>query len=165
MNATTFKPIRNKTLMTAILPAFIPVDLKFLATVRTFEIIDGFALYQIKVAVPPVVSTLVAAEAFFLPLCYLSYFLSAVLAICGFACELCALLQRRFFNFISSAEGLHRVYRYADFLRYSPIAGTGSPQTNNLLFLTVRHDSVSSFRGTGLILSPSLTTEKFNPHR
>ena len=81
----SISPFLGFSIMTAIFSAFIPVDLKLLAAVRTFEIIDGFALYQIKVAVPPVVSTLVAAEAFFLLLCYLPYFLSAVLTICYFA--------------------------------------------------------------------------------
>ena len=125
MNATALEPISKKALMAAIFSALIPVDLKFPAAMGTLEIIDGFAFYKVEMTVPPCISALVAAESFFLLLCYLPYFLSAVLAICCFACELCTLLQRRFFSFISSAEGLHRVYRYADFLRYSAIAISG----------------------------------------
>lgn len=66
--------------MTAILPALIAVDMEFLTAVRTSKIIDRLTLYLVEMAVPPLITALVAAEAFFLPLDNLLNLASAVLA-------------------------------------------------------------------------------------
>jgi hypothetical protein len=65
--------------MTAILPALIAVDMEFLTAVRTSKIIDRLTLYLVEMAVPPLITALVAAEAFFLPLDNLLNLASAVL--------------------------------------------------------------------------------------
>ncbi len=100
--------------MAAILPALIAVDVKLSATIRTFEIINRLALHLVEMAVPPLVSALVAAEAFFLTLCDLLYLTSAILATGSLAGERNGRFSRRVpVNIIPSAERLHRIQRYA----------------------------------------------------
>lgn len=78
--ATTFETVGNVAFMATILPAPVSVDMKLLTAVRASEIVDCLALHLVEMAVPPLITTLVAAEAFFLLLSNLLNLPTAILA-------------------------------------------------------------------------------------
>ena len=61
------KPIRNITGVGAELPMAVAIDGEFLPASRTGIGVDCLSLYQVKVAVPPLVPAGVTAEPFPLP--------------------------------------------------------------------------------------------------
>lgn len=109
---------------------------------------------------------MVAAEAFFLPLGDLLNFPTAILAGCCFpgedngrhGCHVPV-------DIVPAAERLYCVYRNANRLGNLAIAVSSRTEFYDLCFLIIGHILLGSFRGIGLVVSPSLTTEKFNPHR
>ncbi len=152
--------------MTAIFSAPVTVDVKLLATVWASKIVDCFSLYPVKMTVPPGVAAFIAAETFFLLFCYLLDSSPTVLTTGGFTGEYCGRLGRRVpTDIIPSAERLHRVQRYAKRPGNLTIAVSGHSEFNNLRFLIIGHIISAPSEGICLVVSPSLTTEKFNPHR
>ena len=138
--------------------------MKLLATVWAFEIVDCFSLYPVKMTVPPGVAAFIAAETFFLLFCYLLNLPSTVLTTGGFAGECYGRLGCRVpIDIVPSAERLHRVQRYAKRPGNLTIAVSGHSEFNNLCFLIIGHIISAPSEGICLIVSPSLTTEKFNP--
>jgi hypothetical protein len=96
--------------MAAILSSLIAVDMKFLATVWAFEIIDSLPLHLVKMAVPPSVAALIATEAFSLLFCYLMNFPSAILTVGCFAGECCGrLIHYVPIDIVPATERLYRI--------------------------------------------------------
>lgn len=63
---TTFETVGDVAFMATILPAPVPVNVELLTAVRASEIVYRLTLHLVEMAVPPLVTALVAAEAFFL---------------------------------------------------------------------------------------------------
>jgi hypothetical protein len=98
--------------MAAILSSLIAVDMKFLATVWAFEIIDSLPLHLVKMAVPPSVAAFITTEAFSLLFCYLMNFPSAILAGGCFASKCCGwLILYVPVDIVPTAERLYRIQR------------------------------------------------------
>lgn len=150
--------------MAAIFSAPVTVDVKLLATVWAFEIVDCFSLYPVKMTVPPLVTAFIAAETFFLLFRYLLDSYPTVLTTGCLTSECYGRLGCRVpIDIVPSAERLHRVQRYAKHLGNLTIAVSGHSEFYNLRFLIIGHIISAPSEGIGLMVSPSLTTEKFNP--
>ena len=101
--------------MAAILPAPVAINSKHLATVQASEIIDRFALYPVKVRIPPDISALITAEAPFLLLGNLMNLSAAVLAPSCLAAAWCKRFDHRIpVDVMSATERLYCVQRYAE---------------------------------------------------
>jgi hypothetical protein len=126
--------------MAAILPAPVPVDVKLLTAVWTSEIVDRFPLHLVKMAVPPLVTALVAAEAFFLPLDDLLNLSAAILADRCFPGEDNGRHGCRVpVDIVPSAERLYCVHRNANSLGNLAIAVSSRTEFDDLRFLIVGH--------------------------
>ena len=116
--------------------------------------------------VPPGVAAFIAAETFFLLFCYLLDSSPTVLTTGCLTSECYGRLGCRVtIDIVPSAERLHRVQRYAKRPGNLTIAVSGHSEFYNLRFLIIGHIISAPSEGIGIMVSPSLTTEKFNPHR
>jgi len=132
----------------AILSAVIAVDVELLTTVRASEIIDSLPLYLVEMTVPPFVSALVTAEAFFLPLGNLLNLTPAVLAGGCLACERYGRFGRRVpIDIVPSAKRLHRVQRYAKRLGNLAVTVARGAEFDDLRFLIVGHNPSAPSEG------------------
>jgi hypothetical protein len=112
--------------MAAILSSLIAVDMKFLATVWAFEIIDSLPLHLVKMAVPPSVAAFITAEAFSLLFCYLINFPSAIFAGGCFASECHGrLIFYVTVDIVPATERLYRIQRDAKCLCNCAISVSG----------------------------------------
>lgn len=126
--------------MAAILSAPVPIDAELLTAVRASEIIDCLTLYLVEMAVPPGVTALVAAEAFFLLLGNLLNLPTAVLAGRYFAGEYHGRLDCRVpIDIVPAAERLYCVHRYANRLGNLAIAVPRCTEFDDLCFLIISH--------------------------
>lgn len=97
--------------MTAVFPTLVPIYLELPAAVGTPKGVDGFALYLIKMAVPPGIPAFVTAEAFFLALCNLLDFPPAILAIGSLSKNISSSIFLCFSAYvIPAAKRLHSVW-------------------------------------------------------
>ena len=134
--------------MAAVFSSLVPIDLEIPAAVRTLKGVDGFALYLVKVAVPPGIPAFVTAEAFFLTLCYLLDFPPAILAMGSLSKNISSSIFLCFCAYIvSAAKGLHRVRRYPNHPGNLSITISGSAQFYNLRFLIIGHISSAPSQG------------------
>ena len=129
--ADTPEPIENITGMGAELPMAVAIDAELLAAVRAGKGIDSLPLHQLQMCVPPLVPAAIAAEPFPLASRILDYGFPALLAYC----PICSGRQT-----VPPAERLHRIDGNLELHRYPTIPCPSSAQSNNLLFLFVRHD-------------------------
>ena len=126
--------------MTAILPAPVPVNVELLTAMRTSEIVDRLALHLVEMAVPPLVTALVAAEAFFLLLGDLLNLPTTVFAGCCLAGECYGRLDYRVpIDIVPAAERFYCVQRYTKRLGNLAIAVSSRTEFDNLRFLIIGH--------------------------
>nr|UVY54930.1 MAG: hypothetical protein [Bacteriophage sp.]UVY60224.1 MAG: hypothetical protein [Bacteriophage sp.]UWF95168.1 MAG: hypothetical protein [Bacteriophage sp.]UWG16254.1 MAG: hypothetical protein [Bacteriophage sp.] len=126
--------------MAAILPAPVPVNVELLTAVRASEIVDRLTLHLVEMAVPPLVTALVAAEAFFLLLGDLPNLPAAVLAGGCIAGECNGSLGCRVpVDIIPAAERLYCVHRDANRLGNLAIAVSSRTEFDDLRFLIIGH--------------------------
>lgn len=109
----------------------VAVDGEFLPTGRAGKGIDSLTLHQVKVAVPPLVPAGIRAEPFPLPSRILGNRLSALFA-----------YRPGCFGYqtVPPAERLHRIDGNTQLIGYVAISRPVAAQSDNLLFLFVRHD-------------------------
>lgn len=108
----------------------VAIDGEFFSAGWAGKSIDSLSLYQVKVAVPPLVSAGVTAEPFPLPSRVLCDGPATLLT----DCPRCTGSQT-----VPPAERLHRVDRNLELCRYPSIPRPIPAQGNDLLFLFVRH--------------------------
>jgi hypothetical protein len=131
----------------AILPAPVAINSKHLATVQASEIIDRFALYPVKVRIPPDISALITAEAPFLLLGNLMNLSAAVLAPSCLAAAWCKRFDHRIpVDVMSATERLYCVQRYAERLGNLTVAVSGCTEFYDLHFLIFSHSNSSPLR-------------------
>lgn len=129
--ADTSEPVCNIAGMGAELPMAVAVDSEFLPASRTGIGVDCLPLHQLQMCIPPLVPAGIAAEPFPLPSRILFNRLSALLAYCSIYPG---------YQTVPPAERLHRIDGNLELHRYPAIPCPSSAQSNNLLFLFVRHD-------------------------
>ncbi|MGI6248361.1 MAG: hypothetical protein ACOYJX_02980 [Acutalibacteraceae bacterium] len=126
--------------MATILPAPVPVNVELLTAVRASEIVDRLTLHLVEMAVPPLVTALVAAEAFFLLLGDLLNLPTAILTGCCFAGERYGRLDCSVpVDIVPAAERLYCVQRYAKRLGNLAVAISSRTEFDDLRFLIIGH--------------------------
>ena len=124
----TAKPVSNVTLVTAVLPSPVSVNVKLLTAVLAGKCVVCLSLYEAKMTVPPLGSALIAAEAFLLPLDRLLKFFPAVLTKGGFGNQRFSILFCRFsIDVVPDTERLHRANGDPQFAGNRPVAFPVSP--------------------------------------
>ena len=119
--------------MGAELPMAIAIDGEYLPAGRTGKGVDCLPFHQLQMCIPPLVPAGIAAEAFSLPpriLCNGPATLLTNRSVCSGG------------QTVSPAERLHRVDGKAQLIGYSSIPCPVAAQSDNLLFLFVRHDGI-----------------------
>jgi hypothetical protein len=129
--ADTSEPISDIAGVGAEFPMAVAVDGEYLPAGRASKGVDCLPLHQLQMCIPPLVPAGITAEPFPLPPRILSNGLSAILT----DCPVCSGCQT-----VPPAKRLHRVDGNLELHRYPAIPGPSSAQSNNLLFLFVRHD-------------------------
>lgn len=129
--ADTSEPVCNIAGMGAELSMAVAVDSEFLPASRTGIGVDCLPLHQLQMCVPPLVPTGITAEPFPLPPRILINRLPTLLAYCSIYPA---------YQTVPPAERLHRIDGNLELHRYPAIPCPSSAQSNNLLFLFVRHD-------------------------
>lgn len=129
--ADTSEPVCNIAGMGAELPMAVAVDHEFLPASRTGIGVDCLPLHQLQMCIPPLVPAGIAAEPFPLPPRILSNGLPTLLAYCSIYPG---------YQTVPPAERLHRIDGNLELHRYPAIPCPSSAQSNDLLFLFVRHD-------------------------
>ena len=129
--ADTSEPVSNIASMRAELPMTIAIDSECFSAGRASKSIDCLPLHQRQMCVPPLVPTGITAEPFPLPPRILINRLPTLLAYCSIYPG---------YQTVPPAERLHRSDGNLELHRYPAIPCPSSAQSNNLLFLFVRHD-------------------------
>lgn len=109
----------------------IAIDSECFSAGRASKSIDCLPLHQRQMCVPPLVPTGITAEPFPLPPRILINRLPTLLAYCSIYPG---------YQTVPPAERLHRIDGNLELHRYPAIPCPSSAQSNNLLFLFVRHD-------------------------
>ena len=124
----TTKPVSNVTLVTAVLPAPISVNVKLFTAVLAGKYVVCLSLYEAKMTVPPLGPALIAAEPLFLPLNRLLEFFPAVLTKGRFGNLRFSILFCCFsIDVVPDTERLYRAHGDSQFVGNRPVAFPVSP--------------------------------------